>query len=122
MQNFKLNAVSYIKGVVFALLFSLISVLLFAFLMQMFSMPITIIKPINYAIKVLAILIACLFSVKEKGILNGIIVGLIVTVVAYLLFGTMGNSLTFDLAFLWELLLGLAVGAIGGIISVSIRK
>lgn len=122
MQNFRFNAIIYLKGVVFALLFSLISVLIFAFLMQIFSIPITAIKPVNYVIKILAIILACLFSVKEKGIISGIITGVLVTLFSYLLFGAMGSDLTVTINLLWELLLGTCVGAIGGIISVSIRK
>ena len=122
MPNFKLNVLAYVKGIAFALVFSLVSILLFAFLMQIFSMPITIIKPINYAIKVLGILIACLFAVKEKGILNGMLVGVLVTFFAHLLFGSMASNVNFDISFLWELLLGLAVGAVGGIISVTLKK
>lgn len=122
MQNFRFNAIIYLKGVVFALLFSLISVLIFAFLMQIFSIPITAIKPVNYVIKILAIILACLFSVKEKGIISGIITGVLVTLFSYLLFGAMGSDLTVTINLLWELLLGICVGAIGGIISVSVRK
>ena len=122
MPNFKINILSYLKGIAFALVFSLVSILLFAFLMQVFSMPISVIKPINYAIKILAILLACLFAVKEKGILSGMIVGVLVTFLAHLLFGSMANNVLFGVGFLWELLLGLAVGAVGGIISVTVKK
>ena len=114
---------SGVKGVVVALIFSMICVLLFALAIDLFSLPLSVIKPVNLILKILAVVIGTLFAVKDnKGLFKGIIMGLAISFSAFLLFGTIGGEIEFSLPFLWELLLGMVVGAISGIASVALKK
>lgn len=120
----KLSGVlSGVKGVVIALIFSMISVLVFALIIDLFSIPLSAIKPVNCILKILAVVIGTLFSVKEdKGLIKGIIMGILISFSAFLLFGTIGGDIDFSISLLWELLLGGAIGAISGIASVALKK
>ena len=114
---------SGVKGVVVALIFSMICVLLFALAIDLFSLPLSVIKPVNLILKILAVVIGTLFAVKDnKGLFKGIIMGLAISFSAFLLFGTIGGEIEFSLPFLWELLLGMVVGGISGIASVALKK
>ena len=114
---------SGLKGVVVALIFSMISVLIFALVIELFSLPLSVIKPVNCILKILAVVIGTLFAVKDnKGLVKGVIMGLAISFSAFLLFGTIGGEIEFSLSFLWELLLGMVIGAISGIASVAIKK
>ncbi len=114
---------SGVKGVVIALIFSMISVLIFALVIDLFSLPLSAIKPVNCILKILAVAIGTLFSVKEdKGLIKGVVMGLIISFSAFLLFGTIGGDISFSMSFLWELLLGAAIGAISGIASVALKR
>ena len=120
MNNDKIWGFNLIKGVLIALIFSAVSILLFALILTLFSIPSETIKPVNCLIKVLAVFIGCLFSIKGgKGLIKGLIYGGIITLTAYLFFSIIGGNFIFSISFLWELLLGLSVGAVAGIVSVN---
>lgn len=123
MSNLKDYLLTILKGTVIALLLSLIFVLIFAFIIQAFSVPMSAIKPINVVLKMIAVFIGVFFSVKEdKGLIKGVITGIVIIFFSFLLFGLLGKNLYFTWALLWELLLGGAVGAIAGILSLGLRK
>ena len=119
----KLSFLSGVKGVVIALIFSMVGALLFALVIDLFSLPLSVIKPVNLILKILAVIIGTLFAVEgNKGLLKGVIMGLLISFSAFLLFGSIGGEISFSLPFLWELLLGAVVGAISGITSVALKK
>ncbi len=123
MSNFKYGILSGVKGVVIALLFSLISVLVFALVIDLFSLPVSSIKPVNCILKIIAVCLGTIFSVSgDKGLIKGMILGALISLSAYLLFGSIGGKVDFNLDFLWEVLLGLTIGGISGIIAVAIKK
>jgi len=101
----------------------LISVLLFALAIKIFSISSSVIKPVNTIIKAAAITLGCIFSVcGEKGYLKGALTGVIGVAATFLLFSAIGGELSLSWKILLELLFGGIVGAIGGIIAVNIRK
>ncbi len=111
---------SLLKAVIIAILFSLIAVLLFAFIISVCSLDGVVIKPVNYLIKCLAVFLGCFFSIKgEKGLLKGAIFGGVISIICYAVFSLISNSFTFSIMLLWELLLGIAIGAITGVIAVN---
>ncbi len=123
MYSVKNLLISGCKGVVVALIFSLISVLLFALVIELFNVPLSAIKPVNLILKILAVFIGVLIAVKEnKPILKGFVMGLIISFSAFLLFGTIGGDVSFSLSLLWELLLGAFIGAISGVVAVALKK
>lgn len=123
MSSIKDYLLTVLKGTVIALLLSLILVLLFAFLIQVFSIPLTAIKPVNMVLKIIAVFVGVFFSVKDdKGLIKGAITGIVIIFFTFLLYSIIGRNLYFTSSLIWELLLGGAVGAIAGILAVSFRK
>ena len=112
-----------VKGVVVALLFSLASVLLFALAIDLFNLPLTIIKPINCILKILAVVIGSLFAIKQdKGLIKGVALGGIISFLSFLLFGSIGGEISFNLNLLWEVLLGATIGGISGVVATSLKR
>ena len=114
---------SIFKGVFLSLITALIGVLVFALVVKLASLPSSVIKPVNCFIKILAIFIGCLFSLRgNKGFLKGALVGLVGTLVIFSVFALIGGELAFGLPFLIDLVFGLVIGCVSGIVTVNIRK
>lgn len=126
MQN-ESGALSFflivLKGVAAAVIFSLAAVLLFALIIKLFSLPSSVITPVNQAIKVLSVLLSSLVFIRgNKGFLKGILLGLFAVAATYFVFAAIGGGANFSWKFFVELLFGGIVGGIGGIIAVNVRK
>ena len=120
MQNNSNTLLQGLKSIVIAVVFSLISILIFAFILKVFSLPNSIVKPINYLIKCTSVFLGCIFSVKgEKGALKGFVFGILIIFICHLLFSVLSCNLYFTLNLLWEILLGGIVGVISGIFAVN---
>ena len=112
-----------LKGVLISVLFSLICVLIFAMLGAIFSFNDVASLIASIVIKIFAVFIGVFFSVQgEKGLLKGALYGLCIIIVNYLLFSLIGGNFNFSVKLLWELLLGVAVGAVAGIVAVNLKK
>jgi len=123
MSETKYTLLQFLKGTVIAIIFSLLSVLIFAFIIKVFSLPIKSVKPIVTTLKILAVALGVLLSVRgEKGLLKGALLGVIIIFTAFILFSIIGGGFEFSLNFLWELLLGAGVGAISGIFAVNLKR
>ncbi|MBO5328002.1 MAG: TIGR04086 family membrane protein [Clostridia bacterium] len=117
------NVFQIAKAVLAALLFSLAFVLLFSLIIQIFSLPINAVKPINQVFKIIIIALAgVLFLGGEKGIIKGLIYGAVAVTFTYFTFSFIAGTVNFSYKFILELLLGSVAGAISGIIAVNIKK
>lgn len=119
------NSISVAKGVMVAVCISLVLVLLFAFLLKFTNIPESTIKPVNQVIKGLSILMGVFVGLKRKkelGLVSGLLIGLIYTITAFLVFSCLGGVFAFDLTLLTDLLFGAVMGAICGIICVNLKK
>ena len=108
-----------------AVCISLVLVLLFAFLLKFTNIPESTIKPVNQVIKGLSILMGVFVGLKRKkelGLVSGLLIGLIYTIAAFLVFSCLGGVFAFDLTLLTDLLFGAVMGAICGIICVNLKK
>ena len=112
--------ISLLKAVVIALLFSLIGVLVFALIISVCSLDDLVIKPVNYLIKCLSVFLGCFMSVKgEKGLIKGAFFGAVISIICYVVFSLISGSFNFNIALVWEILLGVAIGAVAGVIAVN---
>ncbi len=114
-----------LKGALNALIVSLLSILLFAFIIKLTSLSDGLIKPINQVIKVLSILIGCFFAFKkdgEKTLLKGAIIGLVYTLLAYVLFSALNGKFEFSMSLVYDVLFSMAIGVICAIICNIFRK
>ncbi len=114
---------SVLKGTVIALIFVLVGILIFALVIKVASLGEKVIKPVNQFIKVIAVFVGCFFALKGSlGFLKGGLVGILSTILVYLVFSLLGGSLNFGFPFIIDLLFCAAAGILSGIISVNVKK
>ena len=119
----KPNFYQVLKGVIISVIFSLLCVLIFALLIKVFCFSSKVIKPVNQAIKILAVIIGTLFSVSPpKGFIKGGIVGVGGTFIQYLIYGIIAKNLTFGLSQVLDLIFGLVIGIIVGVICSNLKR
>ena len=121
-SNILLNG---LKGSMLSVCVSLVLILIFAFVIKLTCMSDTLIKPINQVIKVVSILIGTMFivkKVKEKGLLLGCMVGLLYSILAFVVFSILNGGFSFDWTLLIDILFGVVTGAICGVSCVNAKK
>ena len=112
-----------VSGILKGMIFSLIAVLVFSFIVQLFSLGDNVIHVVDQFIKSLAVFIGCFFSLKGRGgWLKGLLTGLFVFVLTYLIFGLIAGAKVFTWNFLIDAAFGAVIGLISGIIAVNVRK
>lgn len=114
-----------IKGSFWGVAFSLLCILVFAFILKYTNISEGAIQPVNQVIKGLSLLIACFVTsrqVNKNGWLIGLIVGLIYTVLTYIVFSILNGGFTFGLSLLFDILFGAIGGLISGIICISFLR
>lgn len=114
-----------VKGVFVALAVSLVSILLFAFLLRWTNISESLIAPVNQVIKGVSIFLGVFFGlkkVKHNGIINGLLIGFFYTIFAFLVFSLLDGAFSFDRSLLNDIIFGTIIGAICGIICVNLKK
>lgn len=114
-----------IKGSLMALSITLIGICIFAFALRFLNISVDLIKPINQAIKIVSILIGSFFAlkgVKEMGLVTGFLIGLIYTVISFVVFSILNGCFTFEPSLLNDILFGGIAGAIAGVVAVNFAK
>ncbi len=114
-----------IKGVLISLCVSLIAILFFAFLLRFTNISENLIAPVNQVIKGVSIFLGVLFGmrkVKENGIINGLLIGFLFTIFAFLVFSLLDGQFVFDRTLINDIIFGTIIGAICGIICVNLKK
>ncbi len=114
---------SVVKGVVVALVCSLLLALLFSLLLHLCPIPSKAVYPVNQVCKVLSIALGAMLCIRgEKGWLKGGVLGLLFTMLSYLVFAGIGGDFSLGYLLLVELLAGVFTGALCGIIAVNVKK
>ncbi len=112
-----------IKGTLAALGFAFAAVIIFANVLAATALPDSIIYPINQTLKALSVAVgATLFVRGEKGWLKGAAIGLLFTALAYPAFSALCGNFSISAWFFVELLTAVAVGGLGGIVAVNVRR
>ncbi len=117
--------VTILKGSLMALSFCLIAILIFAFALRIFTISDNAIRPVNQVIKILSIFFGTLFGlkkVKEMGLILGMLIGLLFTIISYVSFSLLDGNFQFGISFLNDCLFGAITGGISGIIAVNFKK
>lgn len=92
-SGLKGGAVEVGKSVGISVIVTLAAVLLFAFLIKIFSIGSSVITPVNQVIKALAIFLGCLLSLRDtKGWLKGAIAGILVILFTYFIFAIIAGG------------------------------
>jgi len=114
-----------LKGAIFALIISLVAILLFAFIIKLTSLSDGLIKPINQIIKVVSILFGCFLGFKKnntKTLINGILIGILYTILAFVLFSALNGCFELSKTIFIDILFGGIVGAISSVVYNLIHK
>lgn len=116
---------SLLKGVIISLCISLVSVLVFAFLLKFTNISESIITPINQIIKGVSIFLGTFLGLKKEkkmGLISGLLIGMIYTLLAFVVFSALNGSFVFNRTLITDFCFGGIIGAICGIICVNIKK
>ena len=114
-----------LKGAFFAVSISLVCILIFALIIKFTNINEKWILPINQIIKVVSIFFGVKHSFganRENGFLKGLVIGIIYTILAYLIFSILARQFSFTLNSLTDMLFGGLIGGISGIIAVNLKK
>lgn len=114
-----------LKGSLISLAVSLVGILIFAFFIKYVAVPTSAIRPVNQVIKGLSLLIGTFIALKKSdkmGLVTGLIIGLVYTILAFVVFSILDGHFEFSKTLVNDLLFGGIIGAICGIIAVNLRK
>lgn len=114
-----------IKGSCLSLCFSLVFILLFAFCLKFTSLSESLITPINQVIKGVSIFLGVFLALKKEkkqGLVCGLLIGFVFTIIAFLSFSVLCGVFVFDKTILTDMFFGAIIGGICGIISVNLKK
>ena len=116
------NVLQVLKATLAAEIFSLLCVLIFSFIIQLFSVSTDVIKPVNQVFKILAIALGGILFIRGgRGLFKGAVYGVCAVLVTYLLFSIISSSFAVTWLFALEIALGAVAGGISGIIGVNIK-
>jgi putative membrane protein (TIGR04086 family) len=119
------SVLAIVKGSLVALVISLVCILFFAFIIKLFGLTDGWIKPINQVIKAVSILIGVFFGLKKdnkNGLVKGLLIGLVYTILAFVVFSILNGGFDFDKTLLTDVLFGAIMGAICGVIAVNTQS
>ena len=88
-----------IKGSLVSLCISLVGILVFAFILKFTNIPESVIAPVNQVIKGLSVFIGVFIGLKkskEMGLVSGLLIGLVYTILAFFVFSILAGSFVFD--------------------------
>lgn len=114
-----------IKGSLIALCISLVGILIFAFILKFASISDKAIRPINQIIKGVSVLVGVFVAMRKvdkMGLVGGLLIGLVYTILAFVVFSILDGNFEFNLTLLNDLLFGGIMGAICGIIAVNVKR
>lgn len=113
-----------LKGFFLAVLIALAGMLLLAAAVVLLGVPDGLLRALNQALKLIAVVLGVRFAVGmggNRGFLTGLTVALLFMAVGYGCYAGLGGHVFSALAMLGEMLLGGAVGAISGAIFANMR-
>ena len=122
-ENSFTDGFSIIKGVACAVAVSLLGAIVFAVLLRGGFLSDRVIYPINQVLKSLSLIVGVLLFIRgEKGLVKGVVVGLLFTAVSYLAFSAVGNDFSLSWLIFVELAVAVLVGGISGILAVNLTR
>lgn len=120
----KYDALDIVRSALFAIILSILLVMLFAIIAKFANISEEIIEPVNIAIKILSVAAGCLIGVRHdsKGLVKGIVVGLIYAGLTYLIFATVCGDFTSSPMTVYDALACLVAGILSGILAVNVKR
>lgn len=119
------NLMLIVKGILVSYLITIPAFIIFAFILTYTSFPEKFIPSAVTFTTVISVLIAgssATRNVKNKGWMNGGLVGLLYVIVLYLISSIIFKNFDIDKHVIMILIIGVLTGAIGGIIGINLKK
>ncbi|MBR1802946.1 MAG: TIGR04086 family membrane protein [Clostridia bacterium] len=123
-SEFKKNLFRILKGSIFAIVLSVVLLLIFALLLTHTNLSENTITPVILTITGISILVGSSISsmkIKKNGLMNGGTVGLIYILVLYLASSLCFTGFSLTTNSLIMLVIGVVTGILGGIIGVNLK-
>ena len=121
-ENVKGFVFELLKAVIVATIITLISILFFALIVKTAGLKSSVIKAVNQFIKIISLFLGCFFKIKGgKGLIKGVAVGVFYTLFIHLVFSVIGGG-AFGTGFLLDIVFGIVVGAVSGIVAVNLKR
>lgn len=124
MENIKRLTVIF-RNVVFSYIITLVLIVIYSFVLAFTSVPESSIPLFTFVSGMISVFIGSsvsLIKIKEKGLINGGIVGLLYILILYVLSSIFSTGFGVNGYAFWMILFNVIVGMIGGIIGVNISK
>lgn len=124
MENIKRLTVLF-RNVVFSYIITLVLIVIYSFVLAFTSVPESSIPLFTFVSGMISVFIGSsvsLIKIKEKGLINGGIVGLLYILILYVLSSIFSTGFGVNGYAFWMILFNVIVGMIGGIIGVNISK
>lgn len=125
-ENIKKNNYIYVlKGIIISVLISIVSLLIYSIILANFNIQEDTIFPVITIITSVSILIGSFISsvkIKNKGIINGGIVGGSYIVVMYILSSLLSGNFSINIYSFIMIMVSILAGMFGGIIGVNLKK
>lgn len=121
----KSNYIYILRGIIVSVLITMLGLLIFSIILTKTNTSEVTIFPVVVVITAISILIGSFIAsgkIKNKGIVNGAIVGGCYMLVIYLLSSIMGNSFSLNVQSFVTIIAAIMAGIIGGILGVNLRK
>ena len=122
IKNLKIT--TYALGILTSLIVALSLIFVFALIIRYANVSNKAITPVNIIIKIISIAFGTFVATKDgtKGLIKGVVVGFCFTILCFCIFSIIAHSFSINIMFLIDVIVGIASGAISGILSVNIRK
>ena len=126
MENVKkASMLAIARGAVVALCVAMFLILIFAFVVKWMSLSEGVITAVNQIIKIVSIffgVVACSKKTSGKTLYKGMLVGLLFSVLSFLLFSALNQTFNFDLKVILDMVFATAIGLICSIVVDILRK
>jgi putative membrane protein (TIGR04086 family) len=112
------------RGSVFAVLLTLLCIILFAVIMQLSSLTESIIRPVVQVVRILSIAVGGIYAAGKgvrRGWLKGAGTGILYVILVSLIGIFSGGKFAFDRIFLSDMIMAIIVGTVGGAIGINLR-
>ena len=125
-MSLKLNKKDFFeifKGVLFSVLISLLTVIIFAVVVKFANLSQKAVQIVNIILKIVSIFFGTLIAIKsgKQGLFKGSVIGLLFILISYLVFSLINGSFAVNPLTAFDIIFCLVAGLLSGIFTVNIR-
>ena len=114
----------FIKALIFSIILTLIALVVLSLVLSFSEVSESLINPAIIVISSVSILIGGFLvakKIKQKGILNGAILGIVYMLIIYLISSLLNNNFSLGISAFIMIGAGILSGALGGIVGVNLK-